>query len=85
MRLHPELKGSKNKVIEELLADEFMQYCMDIEAWNEKQKNRSKLSRFIHKIIKDILDFIKAWGKQDLIRKLYKSIHSGGYKGRLVD
>lgn len=85
LRLHPESTGMKNKEIEERLAEEFRQYCEDIDAWNEKQKNRNVVSRWIHKIIRRFIDFVNNWQKKELIAKLYKNIHSGAYKGHTID
>lgn len=85
LKLHSELKGLKNKEIEERLAEEFRQYCEDIDAWNERQKNRNVVSRWLHKIMRNVVDFVNAWQKRGLITKLYKSIHAGAYKGRTID
>lgn len=84
-RLHPEAKGLKNKDLEELLAEDFRMYCEEIEDFENAQKTRSFISRFIHKVFRNIVTFIRTWSHKDLIQKLYRDIHSGQYKNMDMD
>lgn len=85
IRLHPEYKNLRKKQIEELLAEDFREYCERIDDKLAKINNYSGPRRWIAKLWNRFIEFIKAWTRRDLINTLYNDIRSAKYSGKQLD
>ena len=74
---HPELKSAKFKEIEERMAEDFRRYG--------EMMNERNISNVFKKWWNRFLDFLFAYRKRDLIRRVFDSIQNGDYAGATLD
>lgn len=85
IKLHPEYKNLYKKNLEELLAEEFREYCERLDDEEFRINNYKGIKRWIAKLCKRFLEFVRSWGKRDLISKLFNDIRSANYSGQMLD
>lgn len=85
VKRHPEYKDFSKRRIEELLADDFAEYCKALEEYEESLQNKNVFSRWAIKLYNRFIEFIRQFGKKDQIRLLFDSIAKGNYKNQLID
>lgn len=74
---HPELKYAKFKEVEERMAEDFRRYG--------EMMNERNISNVFKKWWNRFLDFLFAYRKRDLIRRVFDSIQNGDYAGATLD
>ena len=79
IKIHPEYKTLPKRQLEELLAEEFREYCEFLDDEEARLANYSGIRKWIARLMNRIVEFVKAFGKKDLISKMYKDIRSGVY------
>lgn len=77
VKLHPELKDEKFKVIEEHLAEDFRKYG--------EMRNEKNITNVLKRWYNNLLDFLFSYRKEDLIRSIFDSIQRGDYAGATMD
>ena len=85
VKRHPEYKDFSKRRIEELLADDFAEYCKALEVYEESLANKNIFSRWAIKLYNRFIEFIKQFGKKDQIKLLFDGIAKGNYKNQLID
>lgn len=85
VELNPQFKGEKRSVLEERLADGFINYAQKLKDKESKRSKYGKLRKWLANLYDIFLDFIKSWSKKDVIEKLYNDIYSGKYAGKELD
>lgn len=74
---HPELKNAKFREIEEKMAEDFRKYG--------EMMNERNITNVFKKWWNRFLDFLFAYRKRDLIRRVFDSIQNGDYVGATLD
>lgn len=85
VKRHPEYENFSKRRIEELLADEFAEYCRQVEQYEESLANKNVFSRWIIKLFNRFIEFVKQFGKRDQIKLLFDGIIKGNYKNQIID
>lgn len=85
VKLHPELRGEKFRVIEEHLAEDFRRYCEILDDKEARLAEYKGPKRWISKILNTVVDFVKHWRRTNLIEKLFIDIRSAKYKNMVLD
>ncbi len=85
VKRNPQYKDYSKRRIEEMLADDFAEYCNAINAYEESLAKKNIFSRWAIKLFNRIIEFIKQFGKKDQIKMLFDSIAKGNYKNQAID
>ena len=85
VKRHPEYKDFSKRRIEELLADDFAEYCKSLEDYEEELQNKNIFSRWTIKLYNRFIEFIRLFGRKDQIKLLFNNIRKGTYKGAAID
>lgn len=85
IKRHPEYKDFSKRRIEELLADDFAEYCKQLDEYEESLANKNIFSRWAIKLYNRFIEFIKQFAKKDQIKLLFDGIIKGNYKNQLID
>lgn len=85
VKKHPEYKDFSKRRIEELLADDFAEYCNSLYEYEESLANKNVFSRWAIKLFNRFIEFIRQFGKKDQIKLLFDSIVKGDYKNQIID
>lgn len=85
VKRHPEYKNYSKRRIEEMLADDFAEYCKALEDYEEELQNKNIFSRWAIKLYNRFIEFIRIFGRKDQIKLLFDNIRKGTYKGMSLD
>ena len=85
IKRHPEYKDYSKRRIEELLADDFAEYCRALEDYEEKLQNKNIFTRWAIKLYNRFIEFIRLFNRKDQIKLLFDNIRKGQYKGATID
>ena len=85
VKRHPEYKDFSKRRIEELIADDFAEYCRALEDYEEELQNKNIFSRWAIKLYNRFIEFIRLLGRKDQIKLLFDNIRKGAYKGAIID
>lgn len=85
IKRHPEYKDFSKRKIEELLADDFIEYCRALEDYEESLQNKNIFSRWAIKLYNRFIEFVRLFGRKDQIKLLFDNIRKGVYKGATID
>ena len=85
IKRHPEYKDFSKRRVEELLADDFAEYCKSLEDYEESLQNKNIFSRWAIKLYNRFIEFIRLFGRKDQIKLLFNNIRKGTYKGVGID
>jgi len=79
IKIHPEYETLPKRQLEELLAEDFREYCEFLDDEEARLANYSGIRKWIARLMNRIVEFVKAFTKKDLISKMYRDIRSGAY------
>lgn len=85
IKRHPEYKDFSKRRVEELIADDFAEYCRALEDYEEELQNKNIFSRWAIKLYNRFIEFIRLLGRKDQIKLLFDNIRKGMYKGATID
>lgn len=82
---HPELKNKRKKEIEELLAEEFREYCELLDDKEARINQYKGVRRWLARLMNKFVEFVKTWTRRDLISKMFNDIRSAKYVDKQLD
>lgn len=85
VKIHPEYRDLTKGRLEELLAEEFREYCEYLDDEEARLANYSGIRRWIARLMKRFVEFIKFWKRKDIIHKMFNDIREGKYSGMSLD